>query len=455
MRDSLLSCSSLEVRLCAPAALAPRRIIAGMDTIAIIGGGAAGLMAAVEAAVTLRREGVRGSIVVYEVDDERIGRSILATGNGRCNISNAHIRADVYRNSDFVLQALLALQSGYVAERGKAAVETMSANPVLERFADLGLCVREEPEGRLYPQANKASSVLDVLRAAVDTLGVRVEVGKRAVRVDAPSAGRSAGCFNIRFADRSVGHAASVILAVGGRAAAQVQLPAPLTCSDMRPVLGPLRVTKANAKLTRQLNNIRVRCAVSLSRAGEELARERGEVLFRDYGVSGVAVFNLSREAQPGDKLSIDLLPDISPQQMEHFLLTRRKRMQRLLGGALSVERFLDGLLLPAVANVLVRRAGLNPAAELSKADIPQLATMLKRFALTVEGIGDERQCQVRRGGYPVGAFDPNTCEAKDVPGLFVVGEALDVDAPCGGYNLHWAWSSGMLAGRAAAQSTR
>ena len=427
-----------------------RRIIAGMDTIAIIGGGAAGLMAAVEAALTLRAAGARGNVVVYEADAERVGRSILATGNGRCNISNAEISADVYRNAEFVGHALMALQGCYVSERGGATIKTATANPVLERFSDLGLCVREESEGRLYPQANKATSVLDVLRAGADALGVCVQVGKRAERVDAPRDGH--GCYNIRFADRSVGHAAAVIVAVGGRAAAGVQLPEPLVCQPLRPVLGPLRVTKADAKLTRQLNNIRVRGAIALMRGGEQVARERGEVMFRDYGVSGVAVFNLSRLARPGDTLAVDFLSDIPPQQMEHFLLARRKRIQRCLGAAPTCERFLSGLLLPAVAGVLLRRVGLAPAAEFAKTDAANLATALKGFALTVEGIGDERQCQVRRGGFPVGAFDPETCESKAHPGLFVVGEALDVDAPCGGYNLHWAWSSGMLAGHAAAQ---
>ena len=422
-----------------------------METIAIIGGGAAGLMAAVEAALTLRREGAQGSVVVYEADDERVGRSILATGNGRCNISNAEIHASMYRNAGFVERALMALQAGYIAERGKSTIEMQSASPVLERFADLGLYVREESEGRLYPQANKASSVLDVLRASCAALGVQVQPAHRAVRVDAPCSGEG-GCFNIRFADKSVGHAAAVIVAVGGRAAANLQLPEPLACSDMRPVLGPLRVTKADAKLTRQLNNIRVRCAASLSRRGKELACERGEVLFRDYGVSGVAVFNLSREARPGDTIAIDFLPAIPQQQTEQFLMRRRKRMQSTLGGSVTRERFLDGLLLPTVAEVLLRRAGLKPAETLAKADVPVLAAALKGFVLTVDGIGDERQCQVHRGGFPVDAFAPETCEARAVPGLFVVGEALDVDAPCGGYNLHWAWSSGMLAGRAAAR---
>ncbi len=429
----------------------------GMETIAIIGGGASGLMAAVEAALTLRCAGAQAHVALFEADDERVGRSILATGNGRCNISNAHIDAQLYRNANFVASAFAALQRAHSTERGSTSgvgagggIGAAAANPVLERFADMGLCVREESEGRLYPQANKATSVLDVLRKTAQALGVDVQVAKRAVRVDAPSA--SGHPFNIRFADKTIAHASAVIVAVGGRAAASIQLPRPLACSSMRPVLGPVRVDARSAKLTRQLNNIRVRCIVRLERAGNPVAAERGELLFRDYGVSGVAVFNLSRHARPGDTLAIDFLPDVPEQQAERFLAARRKRTQQLLDGPVCAERFCDGLVLPAVASVILRTADVKPADQLSKSAIPRLAAALKGLPLTVEGIGDERQCQVRRGGYSVSECSPQTCEALSVPGLFITGEALDVDAPCGGYNLHWAWSTGMLAGRAAAQ---
>ena len=125
--------------------------------------------------------------------------------------------------------------------------------------------------------------------------------------------------------------------------------------------------------------------------------------------------------------------------------------MQKLLGGPLTLDRFLEGLLLPAVSAAALRKADLRTGDRFTQEMVSQLCNMLKGMRLTVEGIGDERQCQVRRGGFPVERFSPATCEAFDVPGLFVTGEALDVDAPCGGFNLHWAWSSGMLAGRAAA----
>ena len=425
--------------------------MAGMETIAIIGGGASGLMAAVEASLALRQAGAVAHVALFEADPERTGRSILATGNGRCNISNACISADAYRNQAFVEQALMHLQRAYVAERGKTSMRTLEANPALERFADMGLVTREESEGRLYPMANKATSVLDVLRSTAAELGVDVQTDKRALRVDAP-APDGAGCFNIRFADKTIAHAAAVIVAIGGCAASGIELPKPLICSDMQPVLGPLRVDAQSAKLTRQLNNIRVRGTVHLERGGQRIASERGELLFRDYGVSGVSVFNLSRFAQPGDDLVVDFLPDIPPQDMERFMMTRVARGCRSCWAvrlrSIASLRACCCLRCPSLPSA---KAGLRTGDRFTQEMVPQLCNMLKGMRLTVEGIGDERQCQVRRGGFPVERFSPATCEALDVPGLFVTGEALDIDAPCGGFNLHWAWSSGMLAGRAAA----
>ena len=417
-----------------------------MGRLAIIGGGAAGLAAAVTAARELRLLGVPGDVAVYEAD-ERVGRSILATGNGRCNFSNARIDAGAYRNAAFVEAALGALAACSEEMAGLAPEGTCGAagpDPVHAFFAGLGLVWREEGEGRLYPLANKATSVLDVLRAAAADFGVAEACGRRAVRLDVPD--RPGGRFHLRFADGPVGHADAVVLATGGRTA-RALLPEGIGFAAARPVLGPLRTA---TDVVRHLNNLRVRCAVTLAGPdGAPKAREAGELLFRDYGVSGIAVFNLSRFAEPGDRLLVDLLPQVPEDGCAAFLHARRRRLA-FGDRPLSREAFLRGMLLPAVARAVLEEAGLAPGAPLAKRDVAVLARALKAFPLEVRGIGDERQCQVRCGGADVAAFDPRTLEARAVPGLHVVGEALDVDAPCGGYNLHWAWASGMLAGRGA-----
>lgn len=429
-----------------------------MKTLAIIGGGAAGLAAAVAAGERLcrlsREHGGRQAhgaadvrITVYEADD-RAGRTILATGNGRCNFSNAHIDAALYRNPAFVDNALLSFElraNREVASQRSAA--TAHGTGVLGFFADHGMLWREEGEGRLYPLANKASVVLDVLRAAAAQAGVQERCGARVERVELP---RAAGKhFTLRMADGAFERADAVVVACGGRVT-RAMLPETFAYADPRPVLGPLAT---DTRYARQLDNIRVKAALELRRDGACVHREEGEVLFRKYGVSGVCVFNMSRLAHPGDELAVDFLPAVPAQEMPAFLGARRHRLASLANGALSCGDFLRGMLLPQVAHVVLERAGLREGDVCDRATATSLAPLLKGFTLTVEGIGDARQCQVHRGGLAVDAFDVRTLEAQEAPGLYAVGEALDVDAPCGGYNLHWAWASGLLAGWSAADA--
>ena len=427
-----------------------------MKKLAVIGGGASGLAAAVAAARELGERGLdlgpegEAEVLVFEADEERVGRSILVTGNGRCNFSNAHIDAGLYRNGDFAAQVLDGLAAADGRRRGAGAGRSEAEDPVLAFFADLGLAWREEAEGRLYPLANKASSLLDVLRAALRDAGGREVPDHRATSVEASRAEGADDLprFHIRFADGAIEHVDAVIVAVGGRAIGGLSLPGGLEPSEMRLVLGPLRTDSA---LTRRLNNIRVRCAITLVDAdGTPKARERGELLFRGYGVSGIAVFNLSRAAEPGDALLVDFLPFLEEGRAEPWLYARRSRMASRRGG-LTAEDFLRGLVLPQVGEVLLQAAGLQAGSPLQKADVPALARVLTGLPLEVRGIGDERQCQVARGGLAPADFDPATMGARGTGGLYAAGEALDVDGPCGGYNLHWAWASGIVAGRAAA----
>lgn len=438
-----------------------------MKKIAIIGGGAAGLASAIAAGNELARLGAANEckIVLFEADPERVGRSILATGNGRCNFSNAHIDPACYRNADFVEAALRSLArlsetrgdgdtqplgSHEAPVQGSAQPASVFEAPVQRFFSSLGLMWREEGEGRMYPAANKASSVLEVLRAGAAAAQVRFAFGRTLSRIDAPT--RTKGLFHLRFSDGSIEHVDAVVVCVGGRAVSGVDFPAGIHIEPTRPVLGPLAT---DSRITRQLNNIRVKCAISLERSGSLVAREKGELLFRDYGVSGVCVFNLSRLACEGDVLSIDFLPHMPAAERDAWLFARRKHLSARLGenGQIAAEDVLRGAMLPQVAQVLCKCAGIDPARPLSKKDVLALSRVIGGLRLTVRGIGDAKQCQVSRGGLSVAAFDPQTMEAVRASGLFAAGEALDVDAPCGGYNLHWAWSSGLLAGMSAACS--
>ena len=524
-----------------------------MNTLAIIGGGAAGLACAVEAARCANRRGVPLQVCVYEAD-EKVGRSILRSGNGRCNFSNARIRAwdseqlaETYNNGAFVARVLQELErtaaevagapalAGVVGSAAPAEATAPAAAPaalvapaaapdvtgdagaadaaasagvagsaapaasaedpfgnvenqVLAFFRSLGLAWREEGEGRLYPYANKAQSLLDVLRGALAALGVQLRLEAPVAAVEPPR--ESGGAVTLRMADGSFQRAGQVVVAVGGTVA-QGLLGAAAEFVPTRPVLGPLaalpafeehaqagdaaRAEQPAAKkrvkgkgkrkqadaaaqpaspVLNSLDNIRVRCRISLMRPDAEgrfvpVAEEQGEVLFRKYGLSGIAVFNLSRFARPGDRLLVDLAPGASVSQVADWVSGRWSGAQPD-GVRLGAQAALQGFLLPNVARAVCKAAGVHPEAAAGPREAQQLAQAAKALAFCVQGIGDARQCQVRRGGVNVAQVSPRTLQLEGAPSIRVVGEALDVDASCGGYNLHWAWASGLLAARCA-----
>lgn len=437
----------------------------GMKTLAIIGGGAAGLAAAISAAFehkSVRESGCAADklrIVVYEAD-ERVGRSILVTGNGRCNFTNAQIDAALYHNADFVGAALEALEREFGAHGYENAVQAF--------FAGLGLEWREEGEGRMYPYANKASSVLDVLRGAAQALGVEECCEYEIVSIEPPKTSGGRGSrFTMRLADGRFERADAVIVACGGRVAKRL-LPEGFAYTAPRAKLGPLATDEG---LVKQLDNIRVRGVARLMRGGEELACEVGEVLFRKYGLSGIAVFNLSRFAEPGDEIQLDMLPafeagagvgescaqklrsprsasaDADVSTVEGYALKRYEKLVALNPNGLTCGDYLRGLVLPQVARVVLKSGGFDEDQPLAEADAPAVIAAFKALSFEVRGFADPKQCQVHRGGFAVEGFSPETMESHEIPRLYVAGEALDVDAPCGGYNLHWAWASGALAG--------
>jgi len=410
-----------------------------LNRLAIVGGGAAGLACAIAAGRSARQFGNALSVTVYEADD-RVGRSILATGNGRCNFSNAHIDARAYYNDDF---AKAVLSSPEMREEFSGQPDAVHAF-----FESLGLVWREEGDGRQYPLANKASSVVDVLRAECSRLGVHEACENKLASIEAP--GERTDCFTLRMTDGRFERADAVVIACGGSAMETIEVDG-VHVLRMRPVLGPLKC--AETDVTRELDNIRAKCAVTLKRPNgsdgfDIIASEKGEVMFRKYGVSGICVFNLSRFAWPGDVLAIDFLGGASALE---FMKQRSTRFEHTQGEKPSCDDMMRGVVLPRVAGVMFKRAGLQGAEPCDRSRQELLAHQLGEFELTVAGIADPGMCQVHRGGIDVHQVDASTMAVSGVAGLFAAGEALDVDGPCGGYNLHWAWASGLLAGISAA----
>ena len=385
-----------------------------MRNIAIIGGGASGIAAAITAA----EAGAR--VTLFEAG-KRIGHSILVSGSGRCNWSNSQVVPQDYNNPAFVGNAFAACPP----------------QRVWDWFADLGLLWTEEAAGRLYPQANKASSVLDVLRFRLEELGVVVAC-ENAVADVRPVGPRWAVSLQGGRTEKFD----AVLVACGG-SIARSMLPDGYRFTKRAPRLCPIRTDR---DMVKGLDGVRVKGGAALLRGPEIVAKQSGEIQFRSFGVSGIAVFDLSRFAQVGDTIRLDLLPETSAPLIADNLIRRIKRFPDR-----SAEKQMAGMVLPVVAHAVLRKAGLNPAEPLTAGRSVDVARRLKRFEVQVERF-EEKSAQVTQGGVAVDQIDPATMQSLRDAGLYVMGEALDVDGPCGGYNLHWAWTCGLLAGAAAAR---
>lgn len=372
--------------------------------VAVIGGGAGGLCAAIAA-------GRAGADVVIFEQANRVGKKLLKTGNGRCNLSNMEVTPDDYNHPDFVEPTLRE----YFCEE------------LLDFFGSLGLWTVTDEEGRVYPRSDTAASVLDVLRLECEEM----EVGERCSMEITGIAPQGHGFYltartgETFFVDR-------VIVATGG--GTSLLRPLGHKMIPFSPILCPL---KTDAESIRGLTGLRCACRAELIRRGKSVYAEDGEILFRDFGVSGILALNLSRYALPGDTLSLDLLPELPLDALTKKLAVQKALRQN------GADLF-TGIFHRRLGEAIARRAKSDDPAE--------LAHIIKNYRLSILGPGDTQHAQVTRGGADTAEFDPETLESRRVPGLYAVGEALDIDGACGGYNLHWAFASGLRAGRSAAR---
>ncbi len=389
----------------------------GCDVL-VVGGGAAGLACAITAA----EDGA--SVVVAEAALE-CGRTILATGAGRCNFTTVELGPERYNNPDFV-------------------GETMGERPlddVLGFFGECGLMWALEDE-RLYPRSMAAASVRDVLIGRARRAGVVMACGRRVARIIREDEGYEVTTEGPDEGQHTVIHARAVVMACGG-GTTQALADMGLRQVEARPALVPLACQDMPLLA---LSGRRLRCSAYLRRGDFPIARERGEVLLRDYGLSGIAIMNLSREARPGDIVELDLVDDHTQSEIARALEAP---------DALPNDTALAGMLDPQVAATLIKMAQSGWTCEGAAFETGRLASLVKHVPFVVTGTANEDQAQVTMGGLALDQFDPKTCEARELPGLHACGEVLDVDGPCGGYNLSWAWLSGIAAGHSAATTAR
>lgn len=390
--------------------------------IAVVGGGASGLMAAA-------RLGSERAVVLLE-KEARVGRKLLATGNGRCNLLN--LRADPARYHGGGREAALGILSRFPPER------------ILSEFEQIGLLTRAEADGRVYPACYHAGAVLDALRMACDRRGVETRCGFRVQSVMGEGEGEG---FLIRSDSGDALRVSRMLIATGGKAAPSLGADgsgyALLTSfghaiTELRPALAPL---KLDPKPMRGLKGVRVQCLLRLYDGDICVQAETGEALFTDYGISGIAAMQLSRLAGEIDRptLGVCLFPEIPDAELS-ALLARRAA---LFAGE-PMEAFCTGMLHKRIGLCLLREAGVSPNDPIDEHRARSLLPLLSEWKLPVLGVQSFAQAQVTAGGARMDQFDPVTLESKLRPGLFACGEALDVDGDCGGYNLMWAWASAL-----------
>lgn len=400
--------------------------------IVILGAGASGLMAAIAAAR------VRPHSVMLLEKEARVGRKLLATGNGRCNLLNMRIGESSYH--------------GGGAETAKALLRLRTPAALLSHFESLGLTCREEAEGRVYPFSGQASSVLDVMRLACARAGVQTRTEASVTSIRKIPDGFA---LTLHGGERIM--AQRVILAGGGKASpahgsdgSGHALLAALghTITPTFPAIVPLKLP---VQAIRGLKGIRTPVRLTLYVQDKPVHTEDGEALFTDYGISGVAAMQMARYVQ--EALAARKKPMLSISLMsEKNAACEVERRAAVLAGETMTD-FCTGLLHRRLGECLLRAARIDPAAPVTGQAANALLPYLHDWRLPVEGTLPFANAQVTAGGADMAEFDGETLVSIRVPGLYACGELLDVDGACGGYNLMWAWASGLTAGEAAARS--
>ena len=392
--------------------------------VLIIGGGASGMMAALTAS-----ENPANEVILLE-RQARMARKLLATGNGRCNMTNRNLTAENYhgQNAEFCTYALSAF----------------GVEDTLSYFRSLGLLTVTEGTGRVYPRSDSANSVADVLRLPLEQhKNVTIVTGTEVTELNGKNDKfiATAGENNYQ-ADR-------VIVCAGGCAGGK------LGGTDLgyrllgafghsRTKLYPSLVQlRTDTTFVRSLKG--VRCEAAVRYAGQ---KRIGEIQFTDYGVSGPVIFELSSAASaaPQEKLIVDLLPELPEGEIQQMLSLRCQTMPEL-----KSEDLLTGMLHNRLGRTVLRAAGYSLeqfCGTFSQTDLTTIVKRIKYFVIPVLGAMGMDGAQVTSGGIRTEEFDETTMESKLCRGLYAAGEVLDIDGDCGGYNLQWAWSSGHLAGQ-------
>lgn len=405
--------------------------------IIIIGGGASGLMTS----ILCKDYGL--DVAIIEGND-RVGKKILTTGNGRCNISNRFIQkpfSDRYHsdNKDFYNDVL----------------EAFDIDSTINFFSSLGLPITTLDEGKMYPLSLQASSVLDIFRLALEDRGINIYLNNKIENITSNSK-----TFRLSSKSGEIFTCKKLILACGGKTA-------PNTGSDgsgytlakslghsMVPPLPALVQLKLDYKALKALSGVKFDGFAEIMVDGISERKEFGEVLFTDYGISGPPILQLSRKASKAlhqnreVQIKIDMLPHLKSENLEDFL----ENHWAMFSYRSIVDSFI-GIINKKLIPIILKECNIDnihkPCSELTWKEKKSLFTLVKAWTFNVMGTNSFSNAQVTAGGIDTKEVYSKTLESKITKNLFFCGEILDVDGDCGGFNLQWAWSSAYTAAKA------
>ena len=401
--------------------------------IAVIGGGASGLMAA----ITAKKSGKE--VIILERKD-RILKKVLITGNGRCNITNVNANISNYfgKNISSVENIL----------------NRFTPHDTMDFFNELGIVCNEENRGKVYPLSGQASSVVDALRFEAEKLGIKIETEFYVRKIE-----KDGFKFRIYSEDRKKIEAGRVIIAAGGQSYPELgsngsgfELAKELghSVTKLSPSIVQLKTEKYQVK---GLQGIKTDVAVTAYGDNKKICTYDGELLFTDYGISGNVVFNISfvMPLYKNVEFEIDFMEKFDYNELYEMLKERKRILSHL-----TMENYFNGMINKKLGQFLSKVSGIEklskPVKDLNDSDIRKLCTVLKKYRVKILETTGFKNAQVTAGGVLLDEVNTETLESKIVKGLYFSGEVLDVYGECGGFNLQWAWASGYIAGENAAK---
>lgn len=404
--------------------------------IIVVGGGASGLVAGIIAT----RNGADVLILEHK---EKMGKKILATGNGRCNFTNEYMAEDCFRSED--------------RENVSTILNKFGTQNTLCFFEELGILPKNR-NGYYYPKSNQAAAILDVLIMELKRLKVEMVCNSHVTKITKNKRFQVVATTGTYLAD-------AVILATGGKAAASLGSDgsgynfAKNFHHTLSPVVPALVQLHGNGTFFKQIAGVREDAKVSLYVDDRLLGEDMGEVQFTDYGISGIPVFQISRFAAVAlyqkkiPKVQLDFFPEFSKEELTTFFKNRIQQNQEKKAG-----EFLVGLLNKKLIPILLRASGVRERTIISEVErerLERLVDKCKGFEVEITKTNSFEQAQVCAGGVRLNEINVNTMESLHEEGLYLIGELLDVDGICGGYNLQWAWATGYLAGKNASKGKK